>query len=284
MFSELLQTFRLKAEVYNNAQFCGDWAINEHSHDQTCFHMVTIGQCQMSVPGHGQFVLAMGDLVVFPREIPHVMTPMENALERQYPLNKFAPNENKAGTALLCGSLRFEHSGFRHILDALPSVFIIKQAQAPWIEPLLIQIRHEILREQGADDCVLNRLSELLFVYALRHQMQHSSELGFLNLFAASELQPALAMMKDQPEVAWSLEALGRACSMSRTKFSQHFKKVSGVTVNEFFTWWRMQLAFDCLQQRQKIKQVAEKVGYQSESAFSRAFKKCFNLNPSEVS
>lgn len=283
MFSELLNTFRLRAEVYNNAQFCGHWKIHEHSEDQTCFHMVTIGECEMSVAGHGDFLLALGDLVVFPREIPHVMTPLKDSPERQFPLAKFAPTESKEGTALLCGSLRFEHSGFHHILDALPEVFIIKQADAPWISPLLTQIRAEILRCSGADECVLNRLSELLFVYALRHQMQHQSQEGFLNLFAHEALRPALSAMKESPEHNWTLQELGNICAMSRTKFSQLFKQVSGLTVLEFFTWWRMQLAYDYLRQGKRITHVAEKVGYQSESAFSRAFKKCFGFNPSEV-
>lgn len=283
MFSDLLNTFRIKAEVYNNAQFCGHWAVHEHSDGQTCFHMVTIGRCRMSIPGEADHILELGDLVVFPKEIPHTLTPFEDSKELEYPLNMFPPTEDKQGTALLCGALRFEHSGFHHVLDALPKVFVIRKNEAPWIEALLVQIRTEILQPQGADDYILNRLSELLFVYALRHQMQHQDQDGFLNLFSYAPLQPALSAMKNRPEYSWSLEELAKACAMSRTKFSQLFKAVSELTVIEFLTWWRMQLAYDLLRRGQRITVVAEKVGYQSESAFSRAFKKCFGYSPSEV-
>lgn len=283
MFSELLNTFRLQAEVYNNAQFCGHWVIQEHSEDQTCFHMVTIGRCQMSIPGEPDQVLELGDLVVFPKEIPHTLRPFEDSKEVDLPLDIFLPSENKHGTALLCGALQFEHSGFHHILDTLPKVFIIRRGEASWIGTLLSQIKAEILRPLGADECILNRLSELLFIYALRHQMQRQEHKGFLNLFSHRALQPALNAMKNSPEIQWSLEELGNTCAMSRTKFSQLFKQVSGLTAIEFLTWWRMQLAYDYLRQGQRITQVAVKIGYQSESAFSRAFKKCFGINPSEV-
>lgn len=283
MFSDLLNTFRLKADVYNNAQFCGNWTIHAHSTHKTCFHMVTLGRCQMNIPGQPSIALEPGDLVIFPREIPHSMTPYEDSKERSYGLNTFPPTENKHGTGLLCGTLEFEHVGFNHVLDALPTLFIIQKNEAPWLAPLFEQIRFEVLQTGGADESVLNRLSELLFVYALRHQLQHQEPSNFLSLFASQTLQPALAVMKDEPHKQWSLEALAQKCAMSRTKFSQLFKQTSGLTVNTFFTWWRMQLAYDFLRQGQRITHVAEKVGYQSESAFSRAFKKCFEINPSDV-
>ena len=289
MLSDLLTTFRLRANIYNNAQFCGDWLIHEHSQGKTCFHMVTVGRCQMVVPGIKEYALELGDLVIFPREIPHHMKPWHGSEQTFCELAMFPPNDTRPGTALLCGTLEFSHKGFDHLLDALPPVMVIKREHAPWIEPLLTLIRHETvskdatLDEKQADSHVLNRLSELLFFYALQHQTHAPQQTGFLRLFAVDDLQPALSLMKSQPEKPWTLDALGKACSMSRTKFSQRFKAVSGQTVNEFFTWWRMQLAYDALQQGQRITKVAERVGYQSESAFSRAFKKCFALNPSEL-
>lgn len=283
MFSKLLSTFRLTAEIYNNSQLCGQWQVHAHSDGLTCFHMVTIGRCRMLVPNIGEFELELGDLVVFPREIPHTMLPFEGAPETQFKTKIFTPDSSKYGTGLLCGTLNFEHQGFNHILDALPKVFIIKQHDAKWIKPLLMQIQDEVFEQVNSDKNMLNRLSELLFVYALRHHMQQHGASGVFTLFASIELAPALQLMRDHPDKNWSLEQFGKACSMSRTKFSQLFKKVSGYTVNEFFTWWRMQLAFDYLRQGQRITQVSEQVGYASESAFSRAFKKCFAINPSDV-
>jgi len=244
--------------------------------------MVTVGQCVMTVPGFGDYQLNMGDLVIFPYELPHTMQPCEDSPELARKLNRFCPDENKDGTALLCGTLAFEHQGFNHVLNALPKVMIIEKQDAPWLPALVDQIRYEVLKENGGDNYILNRISELLFVYGFRHFMKNHTS-GFLNIFMEASLQNALQAMQQHPEKHWSLESLAQLCHMSRTSFAVKFKQVSNMTVNEFFTWWRMQLAYDQLKQGSRITQVASSVGYQSESAFSRAFKKCFGVSPSQI-
>jgi len=180
MLSDLLNTFRLSAHIYNNAQFCGEWVIHEHSQGKTCFHMVTVGRCQMIVPNDKEYALELGDLVIFPREIPHHMKPWPGSEQTFCELAKFAPSDARPGTALLCGTLEFEHKGFEHVLDTLPKVMIIKREHASWIEPLLGLIRGEILLNDTyakADSHVLNHLSELLFLYPLRqqtHEQEHT--------------------------------------------------------------------------------------------------------------
>lgn len=283
MLTELLDTFQLRAEVYNNAQFCGNWQVNAHKIGQTCFHMVTIGQCLMRVENHPTSLLEIGDLVIFPRELAHTLEPLDSEREDDVPMTMISADQNVSGTAILCGELLFEHTGFNHILDALPEIMIIKAAQAPWISPLLEQIRSEMLLRQTGSKTIINRLSELLFIYALRHHILHNKNLCFLNLFTHKELQPALTCMRKHPEKNWTLETLAQACAMSRTKFSQLFKKVSGKTVNEYFTWWRMQLAYKYLIKGIRISQAADNVGYQSEAAFSRAFKKHYGISPGRI-
>ena len=284
MLSELFNTFHLTAQVYNNAQFCGNWKVESHSLDQTCFHMVTVGRCHMHISGQAHAdILELGDLVVFPRELEHSLVPFPEDLDSSGPMQMIKSDEAKPGTALLCGALLFEHKGFNHILDALPSVFIIKARQASWIAPLLMQIRQEMLHPNLGSDSIINRLSELLFIYALRHQLSNNDDHGFLNLYVHPTLAPAIKAIKKAPSHAWSLETLAKECAMSRTKFSQLFKKVSGITVNDYLTWWRMQLAYDYLMQGLMVNIVAEKVGYQSEAAFSRVFKKAFGVSPGKV-
>lgn len=284
MLSELFNTFHLTAQVYNNAQFCGNWKVESHSLDQTCFHMVTVGRCHMHISGQAHVdILELGDLVVFPRELDHSLVPFPEDLDTSGPMQMIKSDEAKPGTALLCGALLFEHTGFNHILDSLPKVFIIKAAQASWIAPLLFQIRQEMLHPSLGSDSIINRLSELLFIYALRHQLSQSDNHGFLNLYVHPTLAPAIKAIKRKPAHPWSLESLAKECAMSRTKFSQLFKKVSGITVNDYLTWWRMQLAYDYLMQGIMVNIVAEKVGYQSEAAFSRVFKKAFGVSPGKV-
>jgi AraC family transcriptional activator of mtrCDE len=286
MLSALLNTFRLQAQVYSTYQFCGNWQVNAHAIGQTCFHMVTTGRCQMKMTGHKPVILELGDLVVFPRELVHQLVPLEDELKPMIyqPMEIIAPNDAVPGTAILCGALIFEHTGFNHVLDALPSVFVIQAKDAHWIQPLLSQIRFEMNERQTGSDNIINRLSELLFVYALRHQIGLHKEHSFLNLFVHQALAPALKAINDNPQNIWSLESLASTCAMSRTKFSLLFKKISGLTVNEYLTWWRMQLAYDLLKKGQRIAQVADQVGYQSMAAFSRVFKKTYGMSPGKVS
>ena len=74
---DLLRLIRIRVDVYHNARVCGDWVIREHALGQTCFHMPSQGTCRLSVPGHGEWMLEEGDLVIFPRETAHQMVPAE---------------------------------------------------------------------------------------------------------------------------------------------------------------------------------------------------------------
>lgn len=284
MLSELLDTFQLEARVYNNAQFCGNWRVKEHGIGQTCFHIVTVGRCQMKVKGSmANHVLELGDLVIFPRELEHHLTPFPEDVNMNNPMGLIKADDKSEGTAMLCGELRFGHKGFNYILDALPPYFIITAKQAPWIGPLLEQIRQEMIHTSMGSGSIIDRLSELLFVYALRHQISDQTDQGFLNLYSHPELSPAIKAIKKNPSHGWSIELLANECAMSRTKFAQLFKAVSKMTVNEYLTWWRMQLAYEALQKGKQVSLVAQDVGYQSDAAFGRVFKKAFGMSPSKV-
>jgi hypothetical protein len=95
MLTELLDTFQLRAEVYNNAQFCGNWNIKEHEIGQTCFHMVTIGRCQMILENHPIYLLEVGDLVIFPRELAHSLEPIAEDTATAEPMVVIAADEAK---------------------------------------------------------------------------------------------------------------------------------------------------------------------------------------------
>ncbi len=279
-FSEFLTLLRVSAKIYNNAQFCGNWQIDEHELEQTCFHMVTVGSCIMRQPNEEDITLKLGDLVVFPRETPHKLLASQPNTDKM----RIEPiNTHQQGTGLICGQLIFEHIAFNQFLNLLPKVMVIQRSQAPWLEPLLLQIQFESMHQEPGSDVMLNRLSELLFTYALRHFLKQDKHISFLNLYSHSGLTPAIKQIHNQPQTPWTLELLAVQCAMSRTKFATLFKKVSGWTFNEYLTWWRMQLAWPMLEKGQGLVEVANAVGYQSEAAFSRVFKKTFDVHAGQV-
>jgi transcriptional regulator GlxA family with amidase domain len=127
-------------------------------------------------------------------------------------------------------------------------------------------------------------LCELLFAFALRHFSENTHHpQGLLNLFSNEQLNRAVQAMHNSPEKAWQLSDLADISAMSRSKFAQAFKKASNWTPMQYLTWWRMQLAWHHLQTGLTVAVVAEKVGYQSEAAFSRAFSKQFAQSAGSV-
>lgn len=283
-FSQILHLLKLDARVYLNAKVCGNWRINEHTLEATCFHIVTVGSCLLDVPGHFNGVLNCGDLVIFPRELSHSMVPVSPQTGEQawfdYPVA-----HSKEGTGLLCGEMRFQHKGSRYLLDALPAVFVIHYAASNnWLRSLLEMIVAENMLLGPASKALLDKLSELLFTYALRQYLtDHPNEVGMLAVYGHPRLAQAIHAIHQRPDYEWTLDSLAKEAALSRTSFSETFKAVSGWTPGRYLTWWRMQLAWSLLRDGESSSEVANKVGYKSESAFSRIFQKTFSMSAGKV-
>lgn len=283
-FSQVLQLLKLDVDIYHNAKVCGNWRIDEHSIGATCFHIVTVGRCLLDVPGHFNGVLECGDLVIFPRELTHHMQPLTALSGEQQHLDYNAA-ESMDGTGLLCGEVCFQHKGYRYLLDALSPVFIIRcHESVGWLRSLLDMIVLENSQTGPASKVILNRLSELLFTYAVRqHLTENPKEVGFLALYGHPRLANAINAVHQAPEKNWTLGKVAEQAASSRSSFAETFKKVSGWTVGQYLNWWRMQLAWSLLSEGNSVSQVAVKVGYKSESAFSRAFKNEFLISAGKV-
>ncbi|MEO1035860.1 MAG: AraC family transcriptional regulator [Pseudomonadota bacterium] len=282
--NDLLRLVRLRVEVYHNARVCGDWLIREHSEGNTCFHMPTQGDCRLTVPGHGEWHLAEGDLVLFPREIAHTMTPVGPASGPQRHL-AIASAQDQPGTSMLCGEVVIQHTGNAALLDSLPPVFILPRTHdTAWLTTLLQLIVAESLASETPSNVVLDRLCELLFVFALRHYASAiSGEPSLLNLYGDARLAKALRAVHADPRRDWQLETLAAEATMSRTRFAKAFRDLSGWTAMHYVTWWRMQLARSLLESGRGVADVADAVGYRSEAAFSRAFSKAFGTSAGAV-
>ena len=238
----------------------------------------------MVVSGNKPVKLQCGDLVIFPRELTHHMEPTEAQSGIQQHLS-FTQAATLQGTGLLCGEIRFQHKGSRFLLDALPPFFIIRHSSDNhWLRSLLEMIVEENVQTKLASKSVVNRLSELLFTYALRQYLEDNpNESGMLAMYGDDKLVRAIRCIHEAPECDWTLERLAKEAGLSRTIFSERFKCVSGWTAGQYLIWWRMQLAWSYLTQGQSVSQVADAVGYKSDSAFTRAFIKMFSVSPGKV-
>ncbi|WP_434355560.1 AraC family transcriptional regulator [Parasalinivibrio latis] len=282
MLDDLMTLFRVEAEVYHNAKVCGNWTIRETHPGQTCFHLATEGECAIQLPGEERQILKTGDLVIFPREIPHTMCPIQplDGHEAHLPYDNDLP-----GTGLLCGRMLFSHRGFEAVLDALPAVIILRREDMQgWLEPVFTVIKAECYRSTSPTSVVINRLAELIFIMALRHFISASEQsIGLLSVLAEPKLAAVLKCIHDSPTEPWTIETLAHKAGLSRTALANQFRASSGWTVMQYLVWWRMQLAWAALQEGNDVASTAEKVGYRSEAAFSRAFQKAFGISAGAV-
>ncbi len=284
-FSDLLTTLGMQVEIYHNAKVCGQWKISEHGIGATCFHIVTEGRCTLQVPGQPDSILNCGDLIIFPRELEHTMLAIDYDDGAQEHLDFLAASERQ-GTGMLCGEVKFQHPAAQQVLNALPAVFIIEIADSvEWLNALLKLIMHENYHGSSASSVILDQISELLFIYALQHYFQHNEQsIGSLfALYQHPRLSQSIEAIHRDPQKQWTLALLAQQANQSRTAFSTQFKEVSGWSVMQYLTWWRMQLAWKALLKGKSVAQVAELVGYQSESAFSRVFHKHFAVSAGKV-
>jgi AraC-like DNA-binding protein len=132
---------------------------------------------------------------------------------------------------------------------------------------------------------VLNRLAEVMFVLVLRHHMQRAPELkGFLAALKDERIARALAALHRAPGEDWRVDTLAREAGMSRTVFAERFAGLLGQTPMQYLASWRMHLADEMLRERRSsVAQIAERLGYQTETAFRRAFKRVRGIGPGDV-
>lgn len=284
VLSDVFDLMKLDVDIYHNAKVCGNWRIDEHKLGATSFHIVTLGSCIMHVPNSDAIILNNGDLVIFPREITHHILPVDELIGEQQHL-PYRDAESLSGTGLLCGEVIFNHKGSDLLLDQLPSFFIIENAgKNSWLSAILDMIVFESTNSQPASKSIINRLSELLFTYAIRQHLEDNPDKsGMLCVYNDGRLVRAIQCIHQAPEKSWTLESLSKEAGLSRTLFSEKFKAVSGWTPGQYLVWWRMQIAWSLLIRGVLVSQVAEKVGYKSESSFSRAFSKMFSISAGKV-
>jgi AraC-like DNA-binding protein len=279
-----MRMIRLNVSIYHNAVVCGNWRINGKKPGITCFHMVTLGQCRLVIPNHADTLLNVGDLIIFPKEIDHIFKPVSQIIGEQEHL-PYEQAFGREGTGMLCGEARFKHTASNQILTALPAVFIVpNDANCQWLRPIVDLMVKESISPEVASGVLIDGLSELLFVYALRYYIESNpAQVGVLALYAHPRLSAAIRAIHQAPEAKWTLDRLAKHAAQSRTQFAKTFREVSGITAIDYLTWWRMQLAWSLVNEGDSVARIAQQVGYKSESAFIRVFKKSFGMNVGQV-
>lgn len=309
--SNVLKSVKLEGAVYMNAEFTAPWCINARfglasirarlaGADQVVFfHYLTEGRCKIRLDDSPNALEASaGDLILFLNEEGHLLgsdlrlTPVETArlidadAAAAGDLIQLRHGGGGAPTRFVCGYLACSQSLCRPLFEALPRVLRISvgdgQAGMLLRELLRAGVNESLTSRPGAES-VLAKLSELMFVEAMRRYIEAlpPEGRGWLAGVRDAQIGRTLALLHADPGRAWTVDALARKVALSRSALAERFVMLVGEPPMKYLKRWRLALAAQSLRAgTDSIGSVAEDSGYESEAAFSRAFKSEFGLPP----
>ena len=297
---ETLHLLRLTGTYYCKSELTAPWGVDLPAFDGCMmFHIVTAGYCWLDVKGDEPRLLQQGSLALVPhgnghciRSHPNADTdplfdiPVEKVSDRYEIMRHGGDGEL---THLTCGVVRFDHVAGQQLIALLPKVLQIDtwaDEASNWLQSTLRFIAREARELRPGGETVITHLADILIIQAIRSWIDSAPEAdgGWLAALRDHHVGRALAAIHREPEKDWSVALLAKEVGMSRSGFSARFTSLVGDSVMRYVTQWRMQLARSHLQETSdSLSVIAERLGYQSEAAFCRAFKRVFGVSPGSV-
>jgi AraC-like DNA-binding protein len=306
--SDVLRVAHLTGGVFLHANFFEPWCIQARIPREHCgpalgsgshlitYHYVIEGEVHVRVEGAEKgFVIGDGEIVLLPRNDPHLMgsnlslPPVLGRDVVQPPkdggLYSIHHGGNGRRTRMICGFLGCAGGDANPVITTLPPLLKMRVndgVSAEWIRSTFQFAAQEVAAGRPGSETVLAKLSELLFVETVRCHAETLPEgqTGWLAGLREPHVAKALALLhRDSRD--WTVDDLGREVGLSRSALAERFLRLIGMPPMHYLASWRMQVAAERLRNTSaSLAQVAEAVGYESEAAFSRAFKKAFHVAP----
>ena len=307
--SDVLRAVRLTGAIFFDIRASEPWvaetppgqsiveAMFPGSEHLVCYHVITQGSCWASVANEPPMSLSAGDIIVFPHGDTHVLSSVPG-LRRAPDLSLYRrPDDGRlpftlsmgdgsvASAAFVCGFLGCDARPFNPLLSALPRVLRVHDQSGGPLDSLVRFALAESKASRVGGEGVLGRLSELMFVEVVRRYLETlpAERADWLAGLRDAFVGRALAMLHRHPARPWDLESLARAIGLGRSALTERFTQFVGQPPMHYLANWRMQLAANALRSgNEGVAAIAHQVGYDSEAAFSRAFKKAVGVSPSE--
>ena len=302
--SDLLRVVRLDGAYFYPVEAAEPWAVSSAparelsprvlpgSEHLISYHILLSGRCFGGLIGEERVELAPGDAIVFPHGDAHVMSSGCGALPgpdfraeapHRIPEAVLLGEGASRPTSFICGYLGCDLRPFNPLLAALPRRMHMRGLSATWLGGFTRQLTEESRLGRAGADTVITRLAELMFIEALRRYLEElpPGQTGWLAGLRDPFVGRALSLMHGEPARNWTIEDLARQVGLSRSVFAERFTELIGIPSMQYLARWRMQVASGLLGNGAAVATAAAEVGYDSEAAFSRAFKKLVGVPPS---
>jgi AraC-like DNA-binding protein len=298
VLSDILNTVELKGTLYFRADFSPPFAIKVPDLGRAArFHLVVQGQLHVTLPDGVAIVLQAGDLILIPNGSTHVLAhaPGQDAplLEEVLVRSGYdgtgtlviGDRDPAASPQLVCGHFNCADGADHPLFRALPAALHITaadRAQRPMLDDVLRLLARRVFEDAPGSFESVARLSEVLFIEILRVGVDRAPDLErLLSAISDPQIGRALGLIHHRPEEDWTVDSLASAVGMSRSRFADRFRELVGTGPMTYVTDWRMQRALALLRDpRLSVQQVAQRTGYRSPAAFSRAFVQKFGRSP----
>jgi len=289
--SDVLRLIRLKGCVYFQSDFSSPWGMEMGASPFAQYHAVLRGQCWLTLSGE-RHLLETGDVVLLPQGDAHALVDSPTTVTRpgmevlsaiQSGQKPFPDGESTA--RLLCGHFEFDRTMNHPFVRDLPRLIHVKSTsdgQSGWLEAITPMLGGGDEVNQPGTNTIVERLAEVLLIQVLRsYLLDQSRGDGFLAALGDRHINDALRFIHVGADRDITLAEVAKAVGLSRSGLATRFKELVGDTPMNYLTSWRMLKAREILQSGSvPLVEVAERVGYTSESAFSRAFKREHGLSP----
>ena len=296
--TEVLRSVSFNSALFFQSKLQAPWAFDIAGRGMTSFHIVRRGRCWLRAGSDANAVkLVSGDLVMLTRGDEHFMGDDPKTSPTRFDLleakqlvdetNTFRSGGKGAVTELVCGCFLFGDAKLNPLLSTLPPVIYIKGdggRAVPWLQTTLEFIANEAKTNRPGAESVITRLSDVLFVQAVRTFLttKEGQRMGWLRALKDPGVGRAMNLIHRQAEFPWTVQSLGARVGMSRSLFADRFRSLVGESPLHYRARWRLNKAATLLKTTSvKLAEVAERVGYESEFTFSRAFKRATGVSPS---
>jgi AraC-like DNA-binding protein len=298
--AEALHFLRMNGAFYCRSELTAPWGMTMMAMPgYIWFHVVTTGRVWLEAGDDEGRLLQPGDLGLVPhgeghvlRSEPGVPAPDVLALEREEISERYEILRHGGGgapTTLICGAVRFDHPAARNLVDILPPIMHLEAASTPqldWMQSTLRLMAVEAHELRPGSEAVITRLGDILVIQAIRSWLESdpAAKTGWLGALQDEQIGRAIALIHRDPARNWTVASLADELAMSRSAFAARFTELVDEPAMQYVTRWRMQVAVSALRNDgATVGELASRLGYRSEAAFARAFKRVIGVPPGAV-